>query len=202
MTGFFESKDKSSVNTNVIYKTDWNRNNSFNFFINVTDPSNSFYGADKLSSGKSFDDFLSKHFDKINVSVVSITTPDQTSTSIEEFVNGEWKITKSTQEIKRFSVTFKDFVISGQTDIYFDSTSIVDTVSFYNIFERMNNMTTTNYPDEQKLTTIITLVNETTKTQNVVYENNSVFIDSVSNLSLSNTSASQILEFTVNFKTA
>jgi len=123
--------------------------------------------------------------DDINLSILSITTPDFTNDPIESYIANRWMIQNGKDSLYRFSITFKDY----------------DQMSLYKKFIAIYEATKENYFDDIAITIIVS------KDQDWFHEQDNpliyfqgVLIESVSNISFSNETENQIAEFTVNFK--
>jgi len=124
--------------------------------------------------------------DDINVSVVSVTTPDFTNDPIESFIANRWVIQNGKDSLYRFTITFKDF----------------DSFNLYKKFMQIYKATKDNYFDDISMTVIITKDADWLGEDNesVLFTFNKTLIEGVSNLSFSNDTENQIAEFTVSFK--
>lgn len=121
----------------------------------------------------------------INLNVISLNTADFTNDPIESFVANKWLIYNGKDQLFRFNMTFRD----------------QNQMALYKVFCRMYAYTRENYFDDSAMTIKIykdaDWYNET-DLQFISYEG--VLIESVSNVSFSNSTENQIAEFTVNFR--
>lgn len=152
------------------YNRQWSLNNSFTLQINMET-----YLQSKTDS----------FGDDLNISIVSITTPDFTNDPIETYIAGKWFIQNGKESLYRFSITFRDY----------------DQFTLYRKFVKIYKLTKENYFDDVAMNFVITKdsdwYNEEDK---VLMSFDGVLVEGVSNLSFSNDSTAQIGEFTVSFK--
>ena len=124
--------------------------------------------------------------DDINLSIISLNTPDFTNDPIEVFVANRWVIQNGKDALYRFSITFRDH----------------DQMALYKKFVKIYNMTKENYFDDIKMTVYVEKDADWGSEKDMKFsEYQGVLVESVSNVAFSNDTENQIAEFTVSFKT-
>lgn len=155
------------------YSTNWSMANTFTVIFSFED-------------NPEIKGFLRTDFDEsINLNIVSIQTPDFTNNVIESFVGNRWRIHNGRDELYKFSITFRD----------------KDEMGLYRSFYHLYRDTREQYFDKCKFK--ISLYKDKDNGSNgkrLFMEFGDTIIDSISNLSFSNDTQNQIVEFTVNFK--
>jgi hypothetical protein len=122
----------------------------------------------------------------LNLSVISINTPNFTNQNIESFVGNRWNMHNGRDELYRFEVTFRD----------------VNQMYLYKKFIRMYQKSRDIYFDEAKVMIRINKDPDYFNESEVkVWEFDETMIDSVSQIQFNTTTEAQIAEFTVGFKT-
>jgi hypothetical protein len=139
----------------------------------------------QLHLGSFLTDTVGKFEDDLNISVVSFTTPDFNNTPIEAYIANKWIIANGRDELKRFSITFKDH----------------SQMALYRKFLQIYEYTKERYFDDVAMTVILLKDADYYNEYDLPIINfDDTIIESVSNLALSNDTEAQIAEFTVSFK--
>jgi len=123
--------------------------------------------------------------DDLNLSIISITTPDFVNDPIESFIANRWFIQNGRDALYRYNITFRDY----------------DQMNLYKKFMKIYNFTKTNYFNKASMNIHITKdgdwFNELDKK---FLELDGTLVEAVSNISFSNDTENQIAEFTVSLK--
>jgi hypothetical protein len=134
-------------------------------------------------------EFLTKKIgildEKINLNIISFSSPDFTCDPIEAFVANKWVIHNGRDSLYKFTITFRD----------------QDQMVLYRKFLKIYKLTKGSYFDNIKMS--ITLIKDAdwlNEEDKELFTFNGVLIEGISNLSLSNDTENQIAEFTVSFK--
>ena len=161
---------KLSDAVNAAYQRKWSMANNFTVQLILK-------GSQISSVGQFNED--------INLSIVSIKTPDITNAGVEAFIANQWKVHNGRDNLYKFSITFRDY----------------DQMSLYKKFQNMYHISRDYYFDEVAFDVILykdaDWYNEARK--EIIRLEDSM-VDSVSNLDFNNTSDAQVAEFTVEFK--
>jgi len=121
----------------------------------------------------------------LNVSLISIDTPEYTNQSIEDFSGNMWRYNNGRDELFRFSITFRDF---NQMELYH---------KFINAY----NLSKDNYFDKVVFNVnVFTDPDNGAPNQRLLFGTQSALIEGVSQLQLNYSTKNQIAEFTVRFK--
>ena len=156
------------------YKTKWSYINTFEVKLNFQS------GARTFSGWNSSDD------ENLNLHIISIDTPQFSNQSIEVFQANRWFIHNGRDELYRFTITFRD---SGQMNLY-------------RKFTKLYRYTREAYLDDCKITVeLFKDADYITEFQKKILTFEDTMIESVSQLQFSNTTETQIAEFSVSFKT-
>jgi len=164
------------------YETKWSMANTFTIDIVLPEAITNNLKKD----GKGLDvEFTQEFGTQINLHIVSMDTPDFTNDPIEAFVANKWRVNNGKQSVKQFTMTFRDH----------------NQMSLYKKFIHLYDVAQVSYFDDIAMTITIT------KDADWAGENDQVFMEiqgaivmAISNLAFSNTTESQIAEFTVTFK--
>lgn len=155
---------------NAAYNRKWSSSNNFTAQINLK-------GSMIAAVGQFQTD--------INLSIVSIKTPDITNASIEAFIANEWRIHNGRDNLYRYSITFRDY----------------DQMFLYQKFQRMYNITKEYYFNEVAFDIILYKdADWYDEGQIEIVRLEDTLVDSVSNLDFNNTADASVAEFTVEFK--
>ena len=156
------------------YQTKWSLFNNFSVEIQ-------FQGSLKDKIG--WNDEVGKN---LEFYVTNMTTPQLTTNPIEEYIADRYKFYNGKENIYQFTITFKDF----------------EQMSLYKMFSKAFVYQRSMYFDEIKSTVIVykepDYLNES---KSIIWTMENTLISGVSALTFSNENASQISEFSVDFKT-
>lgn len=137
------------------------------------------------SSGNPYPDVSVLASHDVNLNIVSVTTPDITNSTIDNFIGNKWFAGNGRNELYRFSITFRDS----------------DQMSLYRTFCALYKDNCEQYFDSTCFTVSITKdADWGGETNTSVFVFDGTIIDNIGNVSFNNTSDAQIMEFTVNFK--
>ena len=128
---------------------------------------------------------MKKTNDDINMSLISIDTPEYNNQSIEDYSGNMWRYNNGRDELFRFTITFRDF---NQMELYH---------KFINAY----NLSKDNYFD--KIVFNVSVYNDAdngTPGKKLLFGSQSALIEGVSQLQLNYTTKNQIAEFSVRFK--
>lgn len=121
----------------------------------------------------------------INLSIISIKTPDITNAGIEAFIANEWRIHNGRDNLYSYNITFRDY----------------DQMFLYQKFQRMYAITKEYYFNEVFFDTILYKdADWSGEGQREIIRLEDSIISSVSNLDFNNTADSSVAEFSVEFK--
>lgn len=123
--------------------------------------------------------------DDINLSIISMTTPDFTNDPIEAYIANKWFIQNGKDALYRFSMTFRDY----------------DQMGLYRKFMKIYNFAKEQYFDDVAMSVIVTKDGDWYNEEDKILINlDGTMVESVSNISFNNDTENQIAEFSVNFK--
>lgn len=155
---------------NAAYQRKWSMSNNFTVQIDLK-------GSQIAAVGQFSED--------INLSIVSIKTPDISNAGIEGFIANGWRVHNGKDNLYRFNITFRDY----------------DQMALYHKFQNMYRTTKEFYFDEVAFDVILYKdADWHNESQRQIVRLEDTIIDSVSNLDFSNTSDAAVAEFTVEFK--
>ena len=121
----------------------------------------------------------------INLSIVSIKTPDVTNNGIEFFIGNEWRIHNGNDNLYKFSITFRDY----------------NQMELYQKFMRLYSVTKISYFDDVAIDVILYKDPDWSSEEQIqIIRLEDSMIDGISNLDFNNTVDSEVAEFTVEFK--
>lgn len=164
------------------YETKWSMANTFTIelFIHQKVLDNLILDGNNLDF-----DFKKEFSDQLNLHIVSIQTPDFTNEPIEAFIANQWRINNGRESVKQFAMTFRDH----------------NQMSLYRKFLHLYDIAKVSYFDDIAMSmNIIKDADWSNETPQLLMRINGAIVMAVSNLDLSNTTESQIAEFTVTFK--
>lgn len=128
---------------------------------------------------------LQEFTDDINLSIVSIKTPDITNSGIEQFIGGEWRIHNGHDNLFKFSITFRDY----------------NQMELYNRFIKLYTLTKIHYFDDVAIDVILNKDPDWIEEDSIIIMRlEDCLIEGISNLDFSNTAEAEIAEFSVEFK--
>lgn len=128
---------------------------------------------------------LQEFTDDINLSIVSIKTPDITNSGIEQFIGGEWRIHNGHDNLFKFSITFRDY----------------NQMELYNRFIKLYTLTKIHYFDDVAIDVILNKDPDWIEEDSIIIMRlEDCLIEGISNLDFSNTAEAEIAEFSVDFK--
>lgn len=155
---------------NAAYQRKWSMANNFTVQIDLK-------GSQIAAVGQFAED--------INLSIISIKTPDISNSGIEAFIANGWRVHNGKDNLYRFSMTFRDY----------------DQMALYHKFQNMYRVTKENYFNEVAFDVILYKdADWHDESQRQIVRLEDAIIDGVSNLDFNNTSESAVAEFTVEFK--
>lgn len=128
---------------------------------------------------------LQEFTDDINLSIVSIKTPDITNSGIEQFIGGEWRIHNGHDNLFKFSITFRDY----------------NQMELYHRFIKLYSLTKIHYFDDVAIDVILNKDPDWIEEDSItIMRLEDCLIDGISNLDFTNTAEAEIAEFSVDFK--
>lgn len=161
---------KLSEAVSLAYQRKWSTSNNFTVQIILK-------GAVVSSVGQFGED--------INLSIVSIKTPDISNSGIEAYVANMWRIHNGRDNLYTFSITFRDY----------------DQMSLYHKFQNMYRISKEAYYNDAAIDVVLYKDPDwhDESTREIIRLEDSI-IAAVSNLDFNNTSEAAVAEFTVEFK--
>ena len=158
-----------------VQNTKWTKANNFNIVIMPLDTK----FADLI--GWEMSNELN---DMMNVSLVSIDTPEYTNAELAEFIGNEWRYHVGRDELFRMTLTFRDY----------------DQMYLYRKFLTAYNKGKDQYFN--KIRFLIQVYNSEDKMidESLLLETSDAIIESISHLQLNHNTENQIVEFSVRFK--